>query len=124
MKSPHLIYANDEPLPSFIQISTCTNIYNIPLTHILYIESHQKRTLLHTKTESLLLPVPLYRITEMLPPTLFVQTHRSYLVNFLNISYIDKKKDPWTIFFFDSPKYAFVSRRFRRHVIDAITLSD
>ena len=120
----HMIYTNGKPIPSHIQIGTCTDIYNIPLEQILYIESHQKKTMFHTKTSSLLLPIPLCRLREILPSTLFVQTHRSYLVNLQNISHIDKQKDPWTVFFFDSNEYAFISRGFRKHVIDTITLSD
>ncbi|MDO4530780.1 MAG: LytTR family DNA-binding domain-containing protein, partial [Bacillota bacterium] len=98
--------------------------YNVPLEDILFIECRQKKAILHTKTEELTIGVPLYRLGEELPAPHFLQCHRSFLVNLKNIAYLDKHRDPWTIFFFSSKKKAFISRSFRHQVMDAVALSD
>ena len=108
----------------YLQITTSKAFYNIPLTSILFIECHEKKSLLHTKDGCLPLCVPLYRMEAVLPSALFLQTHRSFLVNLKNISHVDKNKDPWTISFFSSQKKAFVSRSFRRQLLAAVFLSD
>lgn len=107
--------------PSYCHITTTKGIYNLPLNEILFIESHQKKSILHTKNGVLPLPIPLYRIRKALPAPIFLQTHRSFLVNLNNISYIDKQKDPWTIHFFMTEKHAFISRSFRHQVMDALS---
>ena len=111
----------EDPLFSYCHIHTAKCIYNIPLNDILFIESCQKKSLLHTRNESISLPLPLYRMKETLPSSLFLQTHRSFLVNLNSISYIDKQTDPWTIFFFRSEKRAYISRRFRQTFTEAVT---
>lgn len=112
---------NDKSHPPHFHINTTKGIYNIPLNNILFIESHQKKSLVHLKKETIILHIPLYRLKETLPSELFLQTHRSYLVNLKNISYIDKQKDPWIIDFFDSNEHAFISRSFRHQVLAAIS---
>ena len=112
---------DDHAQPTHCHITISKGIYNIPLREILFIECRQKKTLIHMKRETLLLPIPLYRLKEVLPAKLFLQTHRSFLVNLKNISHIDKQSDPWTIFFFDSQEYAYISRSFRHQVIHAVS---
>ena len=110
----------DNGHPSHCHITTTKGIYNIPLSEILFIECRQKKSLLHFKQEMLTLPIPLYRLKEALSDTLFQQSHRSFLVNLSNITHIDKQKDPWTVYFFDSQKCAYLSRSFRHHVMKSI----
>lgn len=107
--------------PFYCHINTRKGIYNVPLEDILFVESHQKKSLVHLKRETLILPIPLYRLKETLPAAFFLQTHRSFLVNLKNISHIDKQKDPWTVFFFDSQEHAFISRSFRHQVMEAVS---
>lgn len=114
----------DADAPIYLQITTPKAFYNIPLTDILFIECHEKKSILHTKDSYLPLGIPLYRLEAVLPSSLFLQTHRSFLVNLKNISYVDKHKDPWIISFFTSHKKAFVSRSFRRQLLAAVFLSD
>lgn len=108
----------DEPLHCLI--STPKGIYNIPYDDILFVESGQKKSIFHLTKDTLFLPVPLYRIHQILPDFCFVQTHRSFIVNLHKVSYIDKTKDPWTICFFGSDQRAFVSRSFRKEVLRSI----
>ncbi|MGN1231539.1 MAG: LytR/AlgR family response regulator transcription factor [Anaerotignum sp.] len=106
--------------PPFCRINTAKGIYNIPHDDILFVESEQKKSVFHMTNNSICLPIPLYRIREALPELYFIQTHRSFIVNLKNISYIDKTKDPWVISFFGSGKKAFVSRNFRKDVMKTI----
>lgn len=97
-------------------ISTSKEIFSIPYSDILFVESTMKKSVLHTKTGTHLLPVPLYRVRERLPASFFVQTHRSFIVNTKNIATIDKSKDPWVVTFFGSQKYAYISRNYKKEV--------
>lgn len=103
------------------RISTAKGIYNIPYKDILFVESGQKKSIIHLTNNTICLPLPLYRIREILPESFFIQTHRSFIVNLKKISYIDKTKDPWVISFFGSKKTAFISRSFKKDVMQVIT---
>lgn len=112
---------SDDPLhPIFCRITTSKGIYNVPLHEIFFVECHQKKSLLHTRAGTLTLPLPLYQLKEVLPASIFLQTHRSFLVNMKRISHIDKQSDPWTIFFFDTKENAYISRSYRQQVIHAV----
>lgn len=106
--------------PPHCLISTAKGIYNIPYSEILFVESGQKKSVIHLTNNTICLPVALYRIREVLPEPTFVQTHRSFIINLKNVSYIDKTKDPWVISFFGSNKTAFVSRSFKKDVLQVI----
>lgn len=100
----------------FCQIHTTKGIYNIPHREILFAESTMKKSIIHMRSDDLHLSFPLYLVKERLIGTCFVQTHRSFIVNTNNISYIDKTKEPWGIFFFNSDKEAFVSRNHKKEL--------
>jgi len=110
----------DHSVPPFCMIQTPQKIFSIPLDRILFIESRQKHSILHLEETYITLSIPLYRILQELPSDRFLQTHRSFLVNLRKISHIDKHKDPWVIFFTDSDKTAFVSRTFRKDVLQTV----
>lgn len=112
---------SDRPYPSHCQVNTPKGMYNIPMDDIFFVECHQKKSFIHTKTGIFVLPVPLYRLKEALPSVLFLQTHRSFLVNLKNISHINKRTDPWTVSFFDTNEQAFISRSFRQQVMAAVS---
>lgn len=94
----------------FCQIHTTKEIYNFPNHNVLFFESKMKKSIVHLKDGSIPVPYPLYQIYRMLNQKVFVQTHRSYIVNINNVSYVDKSKEPWGIFFFESEKEALISR--------------
>lgn len=114
------IHSEKADSPAFLRISTTKGIYNIPHSEILYVESVQKKSIIHTKTTLYILAIPLYRVRNALPSASFIQAHRSYIINLKNISFIDKTKEPWTVSFFDSEKTAFVSRSFRKELLQAV----
>lgn len=116
------IYVPDgNPNSVHLRITTAKGIYNIPFQEVLFIECRQKRSILHTRAGILSLSLPLYRLKEVLPNSIFLQTHRSFLVNLRKISHIDKQSDPWTVFFFDTKENAYISRSYRQQVIHAVS---
>jgi len=98
----------------FCRITTPKEIYNLLYSDILYVESTMKKSIIHMKNDAIHVPLPLYQVRRMIDDDNFVQTHRSFIVNLENISYVDKSKEPWGIFFFDSDKEAFVSRSHKK----------
>ena len=104
----------------YCRINTPKAIYNIPHKEILFVESGQKKSIIHLANRAISLPVPLSRIREVLPEPYFVQTLRSFIINLGNASYIDKTKEPWVISFFGSNKTAFISRSFKKDVMQII----
>lgn len=113
--------APDPDFSQYCRIGTAKELYSIPYREILFIESYQKKTLLHFKDKEMVLPFQLGHFIDILPLPHFMQCHRSYIINLKNISYIDKSKEPWTVSFFDSDKTAFISRNFRQPLVDAIS---
>lgn len=101
----------------FCQINTPKGLYNLPYSEILYIESTMKKSMIHLRNDVIHVPCPLYQIQRMFSDRNFVQTHRSFIVNLENISYVDKSKEPWGIFFFNSDKEAFVSRSHKKTLL-------
>ncbi|WMI80168.1 LytR/AlgR family response regulator transcription factor [Anaerotignum sp. MB30-C6] len=98
----------------FFQVNTPKGLYNLPYNDILYVESAMKKSIVHLKSDAIHVPYPLYQVRKLIPEKNFVQTHRSFIVNLDNISYVDKSKEPWGIFFFGSDKEAFVSRSHKK----------
>ena len=56
---------HNEPL--YCRISTQKAIYKIPYQDILFIESEQKKSVIHLLKKTICVSVPLYRILEVLP---------------------------------------------------------
>ena len=48
------------------RISTSKGIYNIPYDNILFVESIQKKSMIHTINGTVTVPIPLYRVREVL----------------------------------------------------------
>lgn len=109
---------HDEPL--CCRISTKKAIYKIPYQEILFIESEHKKSIIHLSEDAICVPIPLYRIREALPAETFVQTHRSFIVNLKNASYIDKSRNPWAISFFGTEQLAFVGRSFKKNILQIV----
>lgn len=49
-----------------------------------------------------------------------MQTHRSFIVNLNNISYLDKRKNPWEISFGYTEQKAYVGRNYKKAVLEAL----
>ena len=103
-----------------VAASVRKEIYVKSYQDILFIESEQKKSVIHLLKKTICVSVPLYRILEVLPKETFVQTHRSFIVNLKNASSIDKSQNPWTISFFGSEQLAFVGRSFKDNIMQII----
>lgn len=104
------------------QLNTSHGIHSIHYDNILFIEIVLKKTIFHTKTEELVCGLPLYKIKVALHSDYIIQTHRSFIVNLNNISYLDKTKNPWEISFIYTNKKAYVSRNYKKQVLEALSL--
>ncbi len=101
-----------------IHLNMPQGLFALPYDDILFIESVHKKAIFHTKKAQYSFPVPLYKIQESFDVDYMVQTHRSYIVNLHNISYLDKTKSPWEISFYCSEKHAYVSRHHQQELLD------
>lgn len=96
----------------FFQIKLGKQITKIPLKDILYIESMAKKSILHTLDGPVTISVPLYKIQSSLPKNIFIQSHRSFVVNVHKIAKVDYETQ--RIEFSNSTAYALLSRAYRK----------
>lgn len=118
----HMIFQQTKDFSSCLcQIYTAKGIYSFPYEEILFIEIVMKKTIFHLRTKEIAFSMPLYKIREALQSSYMVQTHRSFIVNLSNISYLDKTKSPWELSFFHSDQHAYVSRSYKQQFLSAIS---
>ncbi len=77
---------------NFIIIKQAYDKYKIPIHDILYLEAMRDYTRITTATKQYLVLTTLNGIIEKLPPEIFVQIHRSYVVNMNKVDAISKNK--------------------------------
>lgn len=75
--------------PSSLFIKERNRLVKIDLKDILWVEVEDKYCMLCTKDKRFALRQPLKELAEKLDPSVFVQTHRSYLVNIEQVENID-----------------------------------
>jgi DNA-binding LytR/AlgR family response regulator len=79
-KMPVVIEKKQESEDDYIFIKTDKQLVKITLKNILFVESMQNYIRIFTRTQSHITLVPLKKILEILPPNLFIQVHKSYLI--------------------------------------------
>ena len=104
-----------------LQICTAKSICTLPYDEILFIEIVLKKAIFHTKHGDRTFSMPLYKIRESIQSPYLLQTHRSFIVNLSNISYVDKSKSPWELSFFHTREHAYVSRHYKEEFLHAFT---
>lgn len=85
------------------------SIYFIPYKDIFFIEKVERKSVIHTKEKVYETYENLSVLEERLP-SVFIQTHRSYLVNFQHISHIRHSGETYLIYFYGYDKPAYISR--------------
>lgn len=75
---------------SFFHAAIGTQIYRFPIPSILYFESRNHNTLLHTQTQEFKFRKKLNEIEKELCPQSFIRCHASYLVNNIHIKMIGR----------------------------------
>lgn len=78
-----------ESAENFIFIKTDGRIYKIYHDDLLYAEAQGNYTRIVTATNTLLPKMPFSSLEELLPGSLFLRTHRSYLINKSKIGHIE-----------------------------------
>lgn len=72
-----------------IPIETKTGVHTISTSDIVFVESLNKKTIVHTHNKDFESIYPITKWTEILPKNCFFQSHRSFIVNFKHVSDFD-----------------------------------
>lgn len=101
--------------------------YRFPINDILFAEASNRKVLLHMQNASIAnkeqiveLPLSFQHFIKILPPNSLLQSHRSFLINPRNVLKVDKKQDHWTAQFYHSNEQAFISRSYKKQILDSI----
>ncbi|ABW19780.1 LytR/AlgR family response regulator transcription factor [Alkaliphilus oremlandii] len=94
----------------------------IYMDEILFIESHGRHCIVHTKVrDHFIKNTTISKILESLPPKDFMQTHKSYIVSLSNIHKVEKQeKNSWTVYFRGTASIAYVSNRHKEKFSEKI----
>lgn len=92
---------------NFLILNTHNGIIKIRESDILFCESIQKHSLIHTANDSYDIPANLHEIEKKLSEGKFFRCHKSYIVSFYHI-----KSHNNTDIFFDNGEKAYISRRY------------
>lgn len=76
----------------YLLLNDRAKYYKIPYCEIFYIETEGRKVRIHTSGEEILYPCRLSEIEELLPSSLFIRCHQSYLVQFDAVSKIAQSK--------------------------------
>lgn len=94
-------------------------ILKINLDDIIFIEVFNKSITVHTKYQKQTIRrLSLKELRTMLPADIFIQCHRSYIVNVNYITRIDKNNYIWEVSFGDYPVKAFVGETYRSTLLE------
>ncbi|AOY77580.1 LytR/AlgR family response regulator transcription factor [Clostridium formicaceticum] len=95
-------------------------ILKIFLKDILFIESQGKNCMIHTKNNQYIIPnISMKGALRKLESSSFMQTHKSYIVNFQNIHLIERYgKNAWIVHFKDYALAAYVSNKYKKEFLN------
>ncbi|KIL40139.1 hypothetical protein SD70_15840 [Gordoniibacillus kamchatkensis] len=108
-----------DPIRKFMVRSDNT-IYFIPLEDIIFIEKVSRKALIHTPTRVIEINDTLSFLSNQLSFP-FVQTHRSYIINYRHISNIVHNGDTYLVYFNQYSKHAYISKNKLPEVMDQFT---
>ena len=101
--------------------------YRFQINDILFAEASNRKVLLHIQDskvanneQTIELPLSFHHFIKILPPNSLLQSHRSFLINPRNVLKVDKKQDHWTAKFYYSNEQAFISRSYKKQILDSI----
>jgi len=107
---------SDNLSDKYIFVKSNKQLKKIFITDILYVESMDNYVIIHTKQANDIVHTTLKQMQSILPDNLFLQTHRSYIVNINMIAAVENG-------FVSIEKYKIpIARNFRSIVLDTITL--
>jgi len=106
-------------LPSHISIKNQQQIECIPLSDIIYVEVLDKQCKIEQTKSTLTVRTPLKDLIKNLPSTVFIQTHRSYLVSLHHVKNVNLADQ--TILM-SNETHIPLSRSFREYVLDKLNI--
>jgi len=86
------------------------SFYYIPFKDIIFIEKIGKKSFIYTKNDEYFTYKNISDLYKELDSNQFFMTHRSYIVNLEQISYITPKNETYFIYFFHTDRHAHLSR--------------
>ncbi|TYR79781.1 response regulator transcription factor [Priestia megaterium] len=87
-----------------------SSTYYVPIDDIIFIEKSGKKCLIFTQSRTYETYENISEMYMYLDPTIFSQTHRSYIVNLQKISHITPKNETYLVYFLDFDEYAHISK--------------
>lgn len=108
-----------DPNRKFI-VRADNTIHFIPLDDIIFIEKVARKSLIHTSARVIEINDTLSLLANHLSLP-FVQTHRSYIINYQHISNIVHNGDTYLVYFNKYSKHAYVSKNKLPEVMDQFT---
>ncbi|MBX9993286.1 MULTISPECIES: LytR/AlgR family response regulator transcription factor [Priestia] len=84
--------------------------YYIPIDQIIFIEKSGKKCLIYTQSRVYETYENISDIYIYLNPSVFSQTHRSYIVNLQKVSHITPKNETYLVYFLEIDEYAHISK--------------
>ena len=112
----------DPKEPPYVLLDFRKYTFKIFLDEILFIEVQRRDCRIHTRKQIYTIPnITLKKIASMLPENNFIQSHRAYLINPNQVSFVEKTKE--VIYFKDYDQEALLGRKFKSLVIDKLGLS-
>lgn len=93
---------------------------HIPADQIVFIESYNRKCLIHTYKEDYIVPTTLRDLLAEHPCKMLVQSHRSYIINLQHVRHIRKEVEPWCVYFDAYNQNAYVSRNYKKQVDEAL----
>ncbi|WP_058486715.1 LytR/AlgR family response regulator transcription factor [Defluviitalea phaphyphila] len=97
-------------------------ILSIYEDEIIFIESQGRNCLIHTQNEVYEINnLSMKKVLNMLSKDLFMQTHKSYIINVEYIKEIKKKgRNAWTVYFYNYKIPAYISNKYKNKFINVI----
>ncbi|MCL2632401.1 MAG: LytTR family DNA-binding domain-containing protein [Coriobacteriia bacterium] len=94
----------------------------IPLTDILFIESANRRSLVHTDDETYTTTMTIDALERLLPSPRFTRSHRSYLVNFDRVDEVDSDfiMDNGTVAYITVKNHRKMRRAYENYIFDQV----
>lgn len=101
----------------YLVIDSLHSFHKIYIDEILFVESYERNCIVHTYDEEICVHFTMKQFISMIDNTTLMQSHRSFIINTVNVRFVEKSLEPWIVFFRNNPQTALVSRSFKKAVM-------
>lgn len=113
----HFQQLNNKSSDLYCKFSNNNSTQLINVEEILFIESFNRKAIVHTTRGEIVLNMTFKKAIDLLPENHnFIKTHRAYIVNPIHINSLLQENDTWLINFNNADKNALISRNNRSAV--------